>query len=123
MTNALRGSFDIELADGTELQCLCNLYAVHQFCKDTGNDLTDLEQALTKDPLAVMPALLWAAVETSYTLNEQEIPITRKRFEIILGSSDWEPMVENIGKALSLDSGVKKKAPVRKARTPRKTST
>lgn len=120
--NPLRGSFDIELADGTELRCLCNLYAVQRFCDDTGNNLTDLEDSLSKAPLKVMPALLWAAVETAYKLEGEEVPIVRDRFEILLGSSDWAPLVEKVGKALSLEPP-KKKTTARKSPSRSKSST
>lgn len=121
--NALRGSFDIQLADGTEMRCLCNLYAVNRFCEDTGADLADLERHLSKEPLRVMPALLWAAVETAYALEGEEPPMNRTRFEIVLGSTDWPPLVEQIGKALSLGGEAKKKTPARRGRSASKIST
>lgn len=106
MPNALRGQFEIKLPDETTVNCLLNTYAVAQWCEETGNTLTDLDEQLNKNLMHALPGLTWSGVRTHYELNEQEPPITEKRYKILLGSADWEEVATHMAKALNLDDSV-----------------
>lgn len=108
--NALRGTFEIPLPDGTQVTCLMNLYALHQFCEETQTKMTDIDKALQENMLANLPKLTWAGVRTHHALREEEPPMTYQRYAILLGSTDWAPIADNVGKALQLDNAGQKKA-------------
>lgn len=112
MPNALRGQFEIELPDGTQVACLLNTYAVAQWCEEKGHTLTDLDEQLNKNLMQALPDLTWSGVRTHYELNETEPPIGEKRYKILLGSADWEQIASHMATALNLDpseGGAKKK--------------
>lgn len=103
MVNALRGQFEIELPEGTTVGCLLNTYAVAQWCEETGNTLTDLDEQLNKNLMHALPGLTWSGVRTHYELKEEEPPLTEKRYKILLGSADWEEIAAKMAKALNLE--------------------
>lgn len=114
--NALRGHFTITLADGMELPCLCNLYTLQEWGEATGLDLGDLQESLQKQALKQLPLLLWHGIVAAHELDEIPLPIAQRKFQIVFGSSDWTPAVENVGKALNfLEDDGKKKVAKRKA--------
>lgn len=110
MKNALRGHFELELGDGTTLPCLLNLYALNLYCEESGATLTELDQSLQKNMLSALPALTWHGVETHCALHGEELPMDRKRYSILFGSSDWAPIADAVGKALNFEPSGQKKA-------------
>ena len=105
MQNPLRGTFEVELPDGTKLNALLNMHAVHLFLEEGKHKLTDLDILLNEQPLATIPALAWAGVRTHHLLEDSEPPISRGRFEALLGSTDWTALANAVGQALHLDDG------------------
>lgn len=100
--NQLRGYFEFEIGDGTKVSCLLNLYSLHRWTKETGTALSDIDKQLKENALEAIPGLLWCGVETAYGAEDKEPPLTRKRFEIVLGSTDWTPIVDQLTDSLSL---------------------
>jgi len=113
----LRGQFDIQLCDGTELGCILNMYALGNFLTDNNAELSDLEQMLNSQEKALhfVPDLLWYGVQAFFDLNDAEPTISQKKFRVLFGSSDWEDALKNMMIALELSDGTKKK-PVKKAK-------
>ena len=111
--NSLRGAFQVPLADGTELECLMNLYTLNRFCAANGVKLSEIDKALEEDMLEKLPKLIWAGVETHHALNDTEPQVTQTKFEILFGSTDWPPVVELVGEALNLEPSGQKKAKVK----------
>lgn len=100
----------VKVADGTELPCLCNLHTLGVWCEQKQLALSDLEEALQKQALSAVPDLIWLGIKTAHELEEKEVPVTELKFKVVFGSSDWQPVVENIGKALNfLQEGSEKK--------------
>lgn len=106
MTNALRGQFEIELPDATVVPVLLNMYAVNTWCEETGKSLEELDKALNDQLLQSLPGLTWAGVRAHFELAEEELPITEKRFKILLGSANWETVATKMAQALNLDPQV-----------------
>lgn len=100
--NQLRGHFEFELGDGTKLSCLLNLYALHVWCKETETPLSDIDKALKDNALETIPAMLWSGVRAAYGVEDKEPPMTRQRFEIVLGSTDWDDIVKKLTDSMSL---------------------
>lgn len=105
----LRGQFDVQLEDGTELGVLLNMSALGNFLDESGHELDDLEQLLSgKNALRSVPLLMWHGVQTFYHLNDAEPPLSKMRFTALLGSSDWSAMLDNMHTALQLEEPKKK---------------
>ena len=105
MANPLRGQFEVELPDGSTIPALLNMHAVHLFLKEGNHKLTDLDILLNEEPLATIPTLAWAGVRTHHLLEDKEPPMSRGRFEALLGSTDWTALANAVGQALHLDDG------------------
>lgn len=100
--NQLRGHFEFELGDGTKLPCLLNLYALHVWCQETDTPLSDIDKALKDEPLSAIPGLLWSGVRAAYGVEDAEPPMTRRKFEIVLGSTEWDAIVTKLTDSMSL---------------------
>jgi hypothetical protein len=112
MANPLRGQFEVELPDGTKIEALLNMHAVQLFLSEGEHKLSDLDILLNEEPLKTIPALAWAGVRTHHLLEDSEPPISRGRFDALLGSTDWTALANAVGQALHLDDGTEAKKKV-----------
>jgi hypothetical protein len=114
----LRGQFDLELCDGTQLGVIINMYSLGQFLADTDYELKDLEDVLQgKNALRFVPLLMWHGTQCFYSLKDAEPPLKKGAFLVLFGSSDWEIMTKQLWTALELESGESAKKKTSKAKT------
>lgn len=114
--NELRGTFAVELPDGTKLTSLVNLYTLQRFTKEHSLTLDALDEALKERMLESLPSLIWHGVETHHALAGTEVETTKQRFLILFGSVDWAPYAAHVATALNLEDDSQKK---RKPKAPR----
>lgn len=111
----LRGQFDLQLCDGTEVGVILNMYALGNFLAETDHELENLEDLLQgKNALRFVPLLMWHGVQCFYQMKDAEPPLTKGQFTVLYGSSDWNEMNQLMMTALQLDEPKKKATTTKK---------
>ena len=115
----LRGQFDLVLCDGTELGVVMNMFALGTFLNEQNAELKNLGEMLATEEKALrfVPELLWCGVQAFYQLNDAEPPLSKGRFTVLFGSSEWDVTLQNLMTALEITDGSKKKPKTKKTKT------
>ena len=112
--NKLRVQFDLELADGNTVTVLMNMYALGQYVDESGIELGDLEDHLEKNVLSNVLKLLWHGAQAFSILQDTELPYSKDKFMILLGSTPLPDLLKLVGQAMNIDDGKKKSPQKRK---------
>jgi hypothetical protein len=89
------GEFEFDL-NGKKQKCLLNLTTLGEVIEESGLELHEIFEGLQKQPLRVMPLLLWHGVKVACWAEDIEPEMSRNKFNALLGSCNWQDLTPKI---------------------------